>query len=185
MTAIPPEAEATPQLDTISMGAVELFEGVAGIAIGDVLLTMWKTAALPERVSRVTVWTEALLRETPGTIAACQFLLPTASPPKRKARAEAKKGFRIVAPRARRLITVPLGNKIWRRLVRGIIRAGLLLTRQSKLVKVASNEEHAFELLAQVATPFSPTKGQLEKGLAALYSALEVVPLPRLTREEQ
>lgn len=152
---------------------VEVFDGIAGIALGDVLLTLWRTPARRERIRRVTTWTEQLMGETDGSIAACQFLLPTASPPDRAGRAETWRGFRIVEPRARRLITVPLGDQVWRGAVRTIIRGAVALWGRSQLIKVASSENEAFSMLEQVASVETPARQQLEAGLESLRAALK------------
>jgi sulfatase maturation enzyme AslB (radical SAM superfamily) len=45
---------------------VEVFDGIAGIALGDVLLTLWRTPARCERIRMVTTWTQQLMSETEG-----------------------------------------------------------------------------------------------------------------------
>lgn len=158
------------------MTGVKVFDGVASVASGDVLLTLWRTPARCERIRVVTAWTEELLGATDGTIAAAQFLLPSASPPDGPARAEAMVGLRIVAPRARRLITVPLGDALWHDVVRTIIRGAVKVWGRSKLIKVASSSAQALDLIAEVATPRSPARGDLEVALTSLYRALDVTP---------
>lgn len=152
---------------------VEVFDGIAGVALGDVMLTLWRTPARRERIRMVTSWTERLIGETEGTIAACQFLLPTASPPDRAGRDETWRGLRVVEPRARRLITVPLGDQVWLGAVRTMIRAAVTVWGRSQLIKVASSETEAFTMLEQVASARSPTRTQLESGIEALRAALE------------
>jgi len=169
----PAEDGDRPKRPRMHASEVEVFDGVAGVTIGDTLLTLWRTPARPERIRRVTAWTEALIRDTPGRIAACQFILSTASPPNRAARAETLKGFRLVEPHARRLITVPVGGAIWHRLVRTIIRTGVVLWGRSKLIKVAGSENEAFSLLMDVATDRSPDRRELRAALASLHAALE------------
>ncbi len=155
---------------------MQVFDGVASIALGDVLLTLWRAPARQERIHQVTTWAEVLLRETPGSIAACQFLLPSASPPDGPGRAAARAGLSVVEPRARRLITVPLGDAVWQGVVRTIIRAAVVLSGRAALIKVAANERQAFNSLAQVATDRSPARHELEAGLASLFDALGVRP---------
>jgi hypothetical protein len=177
MRQYPPPVPPQPDNDgALRRGDVEVFDGVAGLTLGDTLLTLWQTPARPERIRQVTEWTEALIAETPGTIAACQFLLSTASPPNSAARAEALRGFRLVEPHARRLITVPLGDAVWHSIVRGIIRAGVAAWGRHKLIKVAASRAEAFDLLTEIATPRSPGRAELEAGLAALDAALGGAP---------
>lgn len=156
----------------VTEGKVEVYDGIAGIALGDVLLTLWRTPARRERIRRVTHWTEQLMGNTEGSIAACQFLLPTASPPDSEGRSETWRGFRIVEPRARRLITVPLGDQMWRGAVRTIIRTAVAMWGRSQLIKIASSESEAFAMLEQVASTQTPARQQLEDGLESLRAAL-------------
>jgi len=153
---------------------VNVFDGVAGVAIGDMSIGLWRTPARRERIRTVMSWTEEHLRETDGTIAACQFLLPSASPPDGPGRAETWRGFKIVEPRARRLVTIPLGDRRWFGVVSAIIRAGIAVWGRGQLIKIASSEKQAFDLLLQVASPQSPTRAQLEEGLDLLHDALGV-----------
>ncbi|MBI4952012.1 MAG: hypothetical protein HY908_08260 [Myxococcales bacterium] len=157
---------------------VSVFDGVASTTLGDVLLSLWRTPAELARIEHVMAVTEELLGRTPGSIVACQFLLATASPPGRAERSAVRAGLRIVLPRARRLITVPLGDATWHAVVRTLIRAALVLTRQAKIIKVAAGAPEAFDLVAEVATPRSPGRDALEATFAALHAALDL-PSPR------
>lgn len=153
-----------------------MFDGVAGIMIGDTLLTLWRSPARRERIVQVHNWTECLINANAGKIAACQFLLSSASPPDGPARKEARQGFKAIAPNARRLVAVPLGNAAWRRLVYTVIRAAVALIGQSQLIKLAIDENEAFDLLESVATANSPNRRELRQGLLSLFAALELSP---------
>ncbi|MCC6525746.1 MAG: hypothetical protein IT373_24075, partial [Polyangiaceae bacterium] len=52
----------------------DVFDGVATVTHGDVLLSLWREPARVPRVRRVMELTEDLLRRTSGSIVACQFL---------------------------------------------------------------------------------------------------------------
>lgn len=153
---------------------IEVFDGVAAIAMGDTLLTLWQAPARSARIRRVTELTAALLERTSGTIVACQFLLPTASPPRLRERADISAGLDVVLPRARRLVTTPLGDAAWQSVVRAVMRAGIAIIGKAKLVKVASDPASAFDLLGQVASDASPDRASLERALDALHGALGV-----------
>lgn len=155
---------------------VEVFDGVASITLGDTLLTLWQAPARAARIRHVTEVASALVRARAGSIAACQFLLPSASPPRLQERADISAGLDVVMPRARRLVTTPLGDATWQSMVRSVMRAGLFLIGQSTRVKVASSATEAFELLDQVSTEESPGRDALEAALRSLYDALK---LPR------
>ncbi|TAK20945.1 MAG: hypothetical protein EPO40_30995 [Myxococcaceae bacterium] len=153
---------------------VQVFDGVASVAVGDTLLTLWQAPARAARIRHVTEVASALVRRREGSIAACQFLLPSASPPRLQERSEISAGLDVVMPRARRLVTTPLGDAAWQAVVRSVMRAGLFLIGQSTLVKVAASPAEAFELLGQVSTEESPGHRELEGALSALYDALKV-----------
>ncbi len=161
-------------VDVVSQSCVKVYDGVAGITMGDVFLALWQSPARRERIRTVTGWTRSLMEETDGLIIACQFLLPCASPPDRAGRAEVRRGFRIVETRARRLITVPIGNAMWQGVVRSIIRAAIAVWGRSKLIKIAGSEDEAYGMIEQVGSDKTPNRQRLKAGLAALFQALGV-----------
>jgi hypothetical protein len=158
---------------------VAVFDGVASVTFGDTLLTLWRSPARAPRIRHVVDVTSGLLARSPGTFMACQFLLPSASPPGLGERGAIAEGLDIVMPRARRLVTTPLGDAAWSTVVRGVLRAGVVLLRQAKLVKVAGTPDEAFDLLAEDASATSPARETLALGLAALHEALGVPPPKR------
>jgi hypothetical protein len=158
---------------------VDVFAGVASVVRGDTFLSLWREPARCDRIRHVRERAEALVGRHPGTIVACQFLLSTAAPPDRAGRAEARAGLNVVAPRARRLITVPLGDAVWHAVVRGIIRTALLVSGKSRLIKVAASAREAFDLLGEVSSPESPGRSELESSFDALYGALGLPPPAR------
>jgi hypothetical protein len=162
----------------VAPAGVQVFDGVASVALGDALLTLWQAPARAARIRHVTGVAAALLDRAPGSIVACQFLLPSASPPRMQERAEISAGIDLVMPRARRLVTTPLGDAAWQSVVRGVMRAGLFLIGQSTLVKVASSPAEAFGLLGQVSSAETPGAEALAAALDALHDALKV-PLPK------
>lgn len=78
----------------------------------------------------------------------------------------------VILPRARRLVTVPLGDAAWQSVVRGVMKAGLFLLGQAALVKVAADPAEAFGMLGQVATAESPGREEMERMLAELRAGL-------------
>lgn len=153
---------------------VDVFDGVASVTLGDTMMTLWQTPARAARIRRVTEVAAELLQRAPGTIVACQFLLPSAAPPRLQERADIRAGIDVVMPRARRLITTPLGDAAWQSVVRGVMRAGLALLGQSRRIKVAADPSEAFAMLAEVATDATPALGELESAFEALHAALKV-----------
>lgn len=152
--------------------SVEVFDGVASVALGDTLLTLWQRPARAERIRHVTAVAAGLLERTPASIVACQFLLPSAGPPRLQEREDIRAGLDLVLPRARRLVTTPLGDAAWHAVVRGVMRAGLVILGRSKLVKVAAGPSEAFALLGEVSSAATPGRAALDAAFEALRRAL-------------
>lgn len=152
--------------------AVTVRDGVAAVTVGDALITLWQRPARVARIEHVTAVAAELLAKTPGTIVACQFLLPSAGPPRLQERAAIQAGLDVVLPRARRLVTTPLGDATWHAVVRGVMRAGVALLGQARVVKVASTPDESFALLAAVASPETPDVAAMAAAYAALREAL-------------
>lgn len=151
---------------------VQRYDGVASVAVGDALLTLWQRPARVARIEHVTRVAAGLLERRPGSIVACQFLLPSAGPPGLGERAAIAAGLDLVLPRARRLVTTPLGDAAWHALVRGVMRAGVALLGQARVVKVAATPDEAFGLLGDVASESTPDPAALAAAFEALRSAL-------------
>lgn len=149
-----------------------VYDGVASITLGDVLFTLWSEPARELRIRHTTRVACDLLARTEGTIVAAQFLLASAGPPRLRERAAIQEGVALVAPRARRLVTTPLGDAAWSALVRGVLRAGVTLVGQAKVVKVASDPAEAIELVVAASSPKTPPAPELADALEALRRAL-------------
>ncbi len=52
-----PLSASTPEPDA----DLQVFDGVAGVRLGDVLLTLWRTPARVKRVQQVQLWTRRFL----------------------------------------------------------------------------------------------------------------------------
>lgn len=158
------------------MNRVEVFDGVASVACGDMLLMLWQTPARRARICQATRWVDAVVAEHPDTIAVCQLLLSSASPPDSEGRAVARVEALRLAPKIRRAVMVPLGGSLFQNLVRGILRAAVLVAGHGEQIKVASNERDAVDALIQVATPRSAARADLETAIESLYTSLSVEP---------
>lgn len=150
-----------------------VFDGVASVALGDTLLTLWQTPAHEARIRSVTDVAAALLARTPGTSLARHFLLPTARPPGWGERHAIRGGVDLVMPRARRLVTAPPGDAAWHGVVRAVLRAGVTLIGRAARVPVAGSPDGAVALLGEAAAARSPDA-------AAVRAAAAVVVAGRL-----
>jgi hypothetical protein len=151
---------------------VLVHDGVASVAAGDALLTLWQKPARAARIEHVTAVAAALVARSPGGIVAGQFLLPSAGPPGLAERAAIQAGIDAVFPRARRLVTTPLGDAAWHGVVRGVMRVGVTLLGQARVVKVAATPAEAFELLGGAASPATPDAAALANAYESLRRAL-------------
>ncbi len=151
---------------------VQVFDGVATAAAGDVMLVLWQSGAKAARIRWVNERALALIAKYPQGIAAAQFLLPSATPPGLGEVGEVRVALRAIAPHARRLIVVPLGSATWQSVVRGVMRAGLALLGQSERIKVAASASEALLLLDEMASGNSPARSDLDGALRMLFRAL-------------
>jgi hypothetical protein len=151
---------------------VDVFDGVATVCVGDTLLVLWRTAACDSRIRHVSARTVGLIARYPGGIAAAQLLLPSASPPGLSEVGAVREALRSILPKARRLVTVPLGDSRWKAVVRTVMRAGLALLGQSERIKVAATQAEALELLVAAGGDTAPGRAELAGALEALFAAL-------------
>lgn len=159
---------------TLPPSKVEVFDGVAAVTLGDVLLLLWQSPARRERIVRATAWIDAVMAANPDSIVICQLLLSSASPPDREGRTVAKRAALRFAPRIRRAVMVPLGDSIWQGVVRAILRAAVLIAGHASQLKVVPSERAAIDSLMQVASTRSGSRQQLEAAVEALHAALEI-----------
>jgi len=67
---------------------------------------------------------------------------------------------------------VPLGDSLRAQIVRTVMRAMLLVQRQSERHRIAVNEAEGIRLILEAATPETPGATQIRADLAALYKEL-------------
>jgi hypothetical protein len=151
---------------------VQVCDGVASITAGDVLLTLWAEPAREARIRHVTRVATDFLARTEGSIVAAQFLLPSAGPPRWSERAAIQEGIDLVFPRARRLVTTPLGDAAWQAVVRGVMRIGVTVLGKARVVKIAASPAEAMGHLLEARSPLTPPERELDAALGALSEAL-------------
>jgi hypothetical protein len=150
----------------------DVHDGVASITLGDALLTLWSEPAREARIRHVTRVATEVIARAGGSIVAAQFLLPSAGPPGLRERAAIQEGIDVVFPRARRLVTTPLGDATWDAIVRGVMRVGVTLLGQAKVVKIAASPAEAIKLLAEAGSPMTPPAAELSAAFESLRAAL-------------
>jgi hypothetical protein len=151
---------------------VQVFDGVAAVSQGDVLLIEWKSGAKAARIGWVADRAREVIARSGQGIVAVQLLLPSATPPGLGEVGAVRAALPEVLGGARRLIVVPLGDSVWQALVRTVLRAGLAILGQSERIKVAPSAMAALELVAQVRSPATPDDAALRSRLDALHRVL-------------
>jgi hypothetical protein len=154
---------------------VKTRDGVATVAVGNVLFAMWKAGASVERW-RICVVSEleALMQKYPEGIIHVQLILPSSSPPNGATRTAVQTDVRRIGPKMRRLVTVAIGDSIWQSVVRTLVRTMLLLSGHAKQQVVAATVGEGLDKVAEVA-PRGPSRAELQAGVDALYAALDAV----------
>ncbi|MEI8254739.1 MAG: hypothetical protein WCJ30_03620 [Deltaproteobacteria bacterium] len=158
---------------TATLDAIDVFDGVASVTCGDVVLLLWKSPARKARIERVAERLHALLTEQPDLVV-CQFLLAGASPPDREGRVVARREALLLASRIRCAVMVPLGNSIWQAVVRSILRAAVRIAGHAERLKIAASEGEALDAITRVATPRSGSREQWASALEAMYTSLDL-----------
>ena len=151
--------------------AVETFDGIAAARCGDVLLVLWKLPATLERFAWLEERLAELERAEPSFVLV-QLISSSSSPPDAKLRARVRTVLRGLEGRMRHLVSVPLGDALWMSVVRVIMRGMTLVSGQGQRSSVASSAKEAFDVVAAVAQPATPSRNELEETLLAMCVAL-------------
>ena len=115
-------------------------DGVAFAANQDVGFMVWSAPATVERGHWLGLCVEGWLAQRAGDVVVVQVILATSKPPDAATRADARQFLDRIAPRLRKLITLPIGNELWSVLVRMVLRGLNLFGRELDSVAVASVE---------------------------------------------
>jgi len=150
---------------------VEAHDGIAAMARGDTLVTLWRA---PARLDRWK-WQHdkiAKLAAAKPSVILVSLILASSDPPDGPMRARMQKDFRDLGDKLRQIVVVPLGSSMWMSVVRTIVRATLLLSGQAGRQSVAANLDDGLRRVAEFAGTETPTGPELRKMFAAMSTAL-------------
>lgn len=151
---------------------METSDGIAAAVRGDTMISLWSAPALLERVLWHAKRVEKLAHASEGGFVLVMIILPTASPPRGEARVESNALTDRLGAKARLVATVAIGNTLQINVVRGVMRAMLLLSGHSKKLVVTATEAEALERVASVAGAATPPRSDLVQCIDALYASL-------------
>ncbi|HEU4410061.1 MAG TPA: hypothetical protein VFS43_32705 [Polyangiaceae bacterium] len=149
-----------------------LGDGLATAVVGDVLITVWKSPASVARWQWLHAQADALLARSPGGFVYLSIILSSSTPPNAALRTKMQADFRRLGSKLRRLVVVPLGDSLWKSVVRAIVRALMLVSGLPKQQAVAASIDEGIDRVLDVAGPNTPTRAELRAGAEALLRML-------------
>jgi hypothetical protein len=152
---------------------VEVFDGVAFLSRGDVVLALWKAPARIHRAKWLFDHVDRVIAERPGGVLAAYFILSSSSPPDGPARAENQRRIQAIGASFRRLLLVPIGDALWTSIVRTVMR-GVAIVTGNKNLAVANGVADALDKLLAARSERTPSRRELEAAVAVLFDALGV-----------
>jgi hypothetical protein len=153
-------------------------DGVACVARGDVLLSLWVApASQPRWRDVVFAQLSRLVERQPAGVVVVQVILSSSSPPDMRTRAAVQGDLRSLGPRLRGVITLPVGDSLWQGLVRTLVRTMLLLSGHAKTFFVTGSLPQTWQRVQQLAGEATPTTGELRDALDQLCQALDLPTL--------
>jgi hypothetical protein len=153
---------------------VQVFDGVAVVAAGDVFIMAWRSAARLERTKWALGLAERLLEAHPNGITILTIALPTSSPPDKATRDALSEFVQRHTPKLRRIVTVAAGDALWGSIVRTVLRALFVVTGQSQLQAVTGTEHEGIDLIRQSGSAATPSHEALLSRVQELFDALQV-----------
>jgi len=149
-------------------------DGMAMVALGDTLITLWRDQPILSNWERHTIAVDALATAHGEPILLFHLILPSSTPPGHEARSKMQADLRRLGEKVRRMIVVPVGGSLWMNLVRPIVRTVLLLSGQAKRHAVADSVEQGIMQVRAARGARTPRERELRAGIAALCDALGV-----------
>lgn len=156
--------------------SVDRHEGVSYCAGGNLALVVWSG---PSTLSANRWLIQRARADMPAIRTGglfLQLIAEATSPPNAETRRYIQQEFADLLPRARRFVTVPLGDSFNQSVVRTIMRGMLLLSGVSGTAKIASNLDEGLSLIFEVATAETPPRPDT---LRKLSSMLDEAGVPR------
>lgn len=157
------------------MQGADVGDGVAVLTRGDTIVFLWKEAATAPRWA----WQQERVRNFLASREDAIWvivILESSTPPNATLRARMQLDFRMVGPKLRRLVAVPIGTSLWMSVVRTIVRGVLLVSGLARLHVLAGSVEEAVERVREVAGPDTPSASTLREMVETLHRAVTDPP---------
>jgi hypothetical protein len=149
-------------------------DGIAAIAVGDVLVVLWKEPASLPRWSWQLAASEELRARHPGGVFIFDLILASSKPPDAELRRRMQQDFERMKDGVRKLVVVALGDRFWQSVVRTIVRGVLIVSGLSKKLLLASTIAEGVDEIRSWASPATPARDDLLRAAEALRKALAV-----------
>lgn len=150
---------------------IQKHDGVFTAAAGDVVLILWDAPSRAPRIKWLFDVVEAHARRVANGVLLLQIIRESSSPPDAEGRAENTRGFKRTGDKLRKMVTVPVGDAIWTRLVRTVMRGMFLLQGKSDQLVVCARVFEGITELLKSAGPRTPARGAIDAGVGHLYGA--------------
>jgi hypothetical protein len=153
----------------------QTYDGVGTVCRGNLALVLYDADARLHRTRWLFDRVDELSARNPDGIFVLMVIGPNAAPPDAATRTENATRFKRIGSALMSMVTVALGDDFRVSIVRTIMRAMILLSRQTDRHVIASTEREGIDRLLAAAknNPRLPTRAQLEADLAALHAQLE------------
>jgi hypothetical protein len=158
----------------LELGGVEVGDGLAAVAIGDTLISLWRDPASMERWMWLMERKRELAARCAGGILVLSVILPSSKPPDAKIRAAMRDSLGSLGSHLRQIVVLPVWDGVWHAVVRTIVRGILLLSGQGQQQTVASSLQEAVARLRELSSPATPDAATLRAAVDTLATALGV-----------
>jgi hypothetical protein len=145
-----------------TLPSVDVGDGIAMAAAGDVLFTVWKGPSVDALIDRFEPHVWAMADKYPSFVIV-QIIMSSSSPPNASVRARARRAMTTLGPRLRCVLSLPVGDGLWTTLVRTIMRGMAVLSGQSDIVRTASSLPDMFERIGALASAHTPDRAELSR----------------------
>jgi hypothetical protein len=156
---------------------VQSFDGVVMLAVGDTMLSVWKSGAELHRWRWFRSQMERFAERHENGIQILMLVLSSSAPPGSEVRKEVAESLRRLTSRLRRVTTVAVGESFWLTVVRSIMRTMLLLSGNATRQKVVATIDEGIDSVLSLATPETPSREELRAAIEAMYRELQVEPI--------
>jgi hypothetical protein len=158
----------------VSTELVQTYDGVGVVQRGNLVLMLYNADARLHRTRWIFDRADELAKRNPGGIYVLIVIAPGSGLPDAATRAENATRFNKLGPNLKMMVTVAIGDDFRVSIVRTLMRAMILLSRQSARHVVAVTEAEGIARLLEGARsdPNLPMREQIEADLAALHAKL-------------